>query len=208
MLTLHHLETSRSTRALWLLEAIGVPYEMVRYARTPQRRAPEALKALHPLGKAPVLVDGDLVLAESSAILRYLDRRYAEGRFSPPAGSDDAARHDEWLDFIEGSAGLPIMLTLLGGMTGGLSEGLAAFTTPELKKVLTYIEAGVAPEPYLMGAQLTLADIQLAYFLEVLSSVGLLGDYPAATAYLARLHAEPALIAAIEKGGPMAMPRR
>lgn len=100
MLTVHHLDYSRSTRVLWLLEELGEPYDIVRYRREVGEPAPAALALVHPLGKSPVLVDDGFVLAESSAIMRYIDTRYGAGRFTP----DDQltrARHDEWLDYVE-----------------------------------------------------------------------------------------------------------
>ncbi len=157
MIQLHFLERSRAIRILWLLEELGTDFEMMQYQRDANHRAPASLRAVHPLGKSPVIVDGDLVLAESSAILRYIDARYGGNRFSPPGDSDAAAIHDEWLDYVEGSAAFPIMLTLIGGMTGGLSEKIGAFVAPERDATLRYIAAGVGKAPFLMGEQLTAA---------------------------------------------------
>jgi glutathione S-transferase len=208
MITLHHLNFSRSTRILWLLEELGIDYELVRYERTAGFRAPEALAEVHPLGKAPVLQDDDLTLAESASILAYLAGRYGDGRFMPPAGTSDAAIHDEWLQYGESSAGLPIMMTLLGGMLGGLPDHISRFTTPELKKAFDYIAARLAVGgPYLMGETFTIADIQLAYMIDVAESSGMLGGHPTLGAYLTTLKARPALVRALEIGGPM-HPRR
>jgi glutathione S-transferase len=208
MITLHHLNFSRSTRVLWLLEELGIDYDLVRYERTPGFRAPETLSEVHPLGKAPVLQDDDLTLAESATILAYLAGRYGDGRFMPTPGTADAAIHDEWLQYGESSAGLPIMMTLLGGMLGGLPDHISRFTTPELKKAFDYIEARLgAGGPYLMGETFTIADIQLAYMLDVAESSGMLGGHPALGAYLSTLKARPALVRALEIGGPM-HPRR
>lgn len=113
MIIVHHLETSRSTRILWLLEEPGIEYELHRHGRV-DGRALENLKHIHPRGKAPFIVDGDLVLAESSAILRYIDARYGEGRRSPHAGTAEGAMHDQWLDLAEGSASFPLLLPLRG----------------------------------------------------------------------------------------------
>jgi len=204
MITLHHLNFSRSTRALWLLEELGIDYDLVRYERTPGFRAPEALKEVHPLGKAPVLQDDDLTLAESATILAYLADRYGDGRFAPAPGTADAAIHDEWLQYAESSAGLPIMMTLLGGMFGGLPDNLSRFANPELKKAFDHIEARISSAgPYLMGERFTIADIQLAYMIDVAESAGLLGGHPALSTYLATLKARPALAKALEIGGPM-----
>lgn len=179
MITVHHLNFSRSSRVLWLLEELGLDYELISYRRDAGFRAPPELKAVHPLGKAPVIEDGDLVLAESAAILAYINATYGAGRLAPPAGTRDAAVHDEWLQYSESSAGFPIMMTLIGGMTGGLPDGLRGFTAPELARTLDYLEQGVAPGPYLMGDAFTLADIQLSYLLASAEHAGLLGGHPA-----------------------------
>jgi len=208
MLTLHHLNYSRSIRVIWLLEELGIEYDLVKYERDANFRAPPELKAIHPLGKAPVLVDGDLTLAESAPILAYIDERYGERRFSPPIDSDAAAVHDEWLQYVESSAALPIMMTSLGKRMGGLPDGLAKFTGPEVTKTLDYIGAGVGEGPYLMGEQLMLADIQMCYILAIAESAGLLSDHSDVAAYLDRLRARPAFVAATEIGGPLMAPRR
>ena len=208
MLTLHHLNYSRSIRVIWLLEELGIEYDLVKYERDANFRAPPELKAIHPLGKAPVLVDGDLTLAESAPILAYVDERYGERRFSPPIDSDAAAVHDEWLQYVESSAALPIMMTSLGKRMGGLPDGLAKFTGPEVTKALDYIGTGVGDGPYLMGERLMLADIQMCYILAIAESAGLLSDHSDVAAYLDRLRARPAFVAATEIGGPLMAPRR
>jgi glutathione S-transferase len=207
MITLHHLNFSRSSRVIWLLEELGLVYELVKYERDQNFRAPASLAEVHPLGKAPVLVDDDLGLAESGTILRYLEMKYGDGRLVPAPGTPDRALHDEWLDFVESSAGLPVMITLLGGMTGGLPAGLAGFTAPELTKTLKYIARRVADRTFLMGDRLTLADIQMSYLLTALRQAGQLGDYPAVSAYLERLEQTPGLKKALEIGGPMSPPK-
>lgn len=208
MLTLHHLNYSRSIRILWLLEELGIEYDLVKYERDTNFRAPPELKAIHPLGKAPVLVDDDLTLAESASILAYIDERYGDRRFSPPADSDAAAIHDEWLQYVESSAALPIMMTMFGKRMGGLPDGLAKFTGPEVTKTLDYIASGVGDGPYLMGETLMLADIQMCYMLAIAESSGLLVEHPTVQAYLDRLRARPAFVAATEIGGPLMPARR
>jgi glutathione S-transferase len=208
MLTLHHLNYSRSIRVLWLLEELGIEYDLVKYKRDANFRAPPELKAIHPLGKAPLLVDGDLTLAESASILAYIDERYGDRRFSPPADSDAAAIHDEWLQYVESSASLPIMMTMFGKRMGGLPDGLAKFTGPEVTRTLDYIAGGIGDGPYLMGEALTLADIQMCYMLAIAESSGLLADHPTVQAYLDRLRARPAFLAATEIGGPLMPARR
>jgi glutathione S-transferase len=208
MLTLHHLEYSRSQRVLWLLEELGVPYELVRYQRTAEFRAPPELGKVHPLGKSPALVDGDLMLAESSVILRYLNDRYGEGRFTPRAGTPDYWRHAEWLEFVESSAVLPVMVGLLGRMTGEGGPGLDSFCDSETGKMLGYLADALSDRPFLMGEEVMLADIQMTYFLSMASTAGLLDSFPALQAYLDRLTQQPGFRRAESKGGPMQAPAR
>jgi glutathione S-transferase len=203
MITLHHLNFSRSTRVLWLLEELGLDYQLKTYERDENFRAPPELKDVHPLGKSPVLVDDGIVLAESATILRYVEAKYGDGRLVPAPGSPDRAVHDEWLDFVESSAGLPVMMTLLGKKTGGLATGLAAFTQAELSKTLAFVADRVTDRHFLMGERLTLADIQMSYLLSALRNAGLLENYPAIGAYLSRLEATDGLRKAIAVGGPM-----
>lgn len=206
MITVHHLNFSRSSRVLWLLEELGLTYNIVRYERNEKLRAPPALKQVHPLGKAPVIEDGSLVLAESAVILEYINERHGGGRFAPPSGSDARPLHDEWLHYVESSAGLPIMVTLIGTMTGGLPEGFAGFAKPALANTLDYIAAGVQSGANLMGEQFTIADIQLSYMLEIANRGGMLGGYQPLIDYLNRLRARPGFIKAVEVGGPMVPP--
>ena len=207
MITLHHLAFSRSLRILWLLEELGLEYELVSYDRTPEFRAPPELAKIHPLGKSPVIVDGDLVLAESATILRYIHDRHGNGRFTPPAGTPQHALHEEWLDYVESSAGTPIMLKLLGDRMGGLSEGMTAYAKPALAKTLDYVAAGVGEKPFLMGEQPMLADMQMGYLLAVAEMAGALTDYPALAAYLDRIRQDPGMVKAVAKGGPMTPPK-
>jgi glutathione S-transferase len=206
MLTLHHLAYSRSLRVLWLLEELGTEFELVSYDRTSEGRAPPELAKIHPLGKSPVIVDGELVLAESSAILRYIDGKYGSGSLTPPTGTNAHATHDEWLDYVEGSAALPIMISLLGKRAGGLSEGMQAFADRQIKTTLAYIASGIGAGPFLMGEKLTLADIQMSYMLAVAEMSGLLKDQPVISAYLERLKQQPGFQRATERGGPMTPP--
>ena len=203
MIILHHLNFSRSSRVIWLLEELGLDYEIVRHERTEQFRAPDTLKAVHPLGKAPVIQDGSLTLAESATILDYINVRYGEGRLAPPAGSDAGWTHNEWLHYAESSAGLPIMTALLGAMTGGLPPGLDAFNMGELTKTLAYIDATVGEGPYLLGEPFTIADIQMSYLLTAVRMTGKLADFRGLQAYLARLEERPAFAKTLEIGGPL-----
>jgi glutathione S-transferase len=197
MITLHHLAYSRSTRVLWALEELGIPYELVVYQRTASFRSPPELAAVHPLGKAPVIVDDGLVVAESGAILTYLNDQHGGGRLAPPIGSKARVIHDEWLHYVEGSAAMPVMLTLIGGMVGGLQENLTAFVQPELVKTMAYIADGVGEGPWLMGEDFT------AYLIELAVGARLAADHPGLKTYLFRLQARPAYEKAIALGGPV-----
>jgi glutathione S-transferase len=203
MLIVHHLNFSRSSRVLWLVEELQVPYQIKRYERDSNFRAPAALKKIHPFGKAPVIQDGDLMLAESATVLTYINERHGEGRLSPPVGTDAAYVHDEWLQFVESSAGLSIMSTAIGGLIGGLSEGFAGWMSAEVNVSLKYISDRVAQRTFLMGDELTLADVQMSYMLLTAQNVGLLADYPQVATYLSRLEARPAYMKAVAIGGPM-----
>lgn len=202
MITLHHLEFSRSTRVLWLLEELSLDYNLIRYERAVGAPAPASLKTIHPLGTSPVIVDGGMTLAESSAILRYIDREYGASRFTP---TETARRgiHDEWLDYVEGSLALPILVTLIGG--GGMPERMAVRVAKMLDGNLHHVAQALTRTPYLMGDQLTLADMQMSYLVAVAAAAGMTRSYPAIDRYLSTLMALPALQKAIEKGGPMTL---
>lgn len=208
MIVLHHLNHSRSTRILWMLEEIGLPYRLVAHERLPGLRAPPALRALHPAGKAPVIEDDGLVLAESSVILAYLDDRYGGGRLAPPFGTPDRARHDEWLHFVEGTAVLPLMIGFYGDLTGGLSPIMQKIRDAEAKAVLDRIEQAVTTKAFLTSDRLTLADIQISWLIEFAFDRGLLAEYPAISVYRERLLALPAYVRALEVGGPVMLPKR
>lgn len=206
MITVHHLSFSRSTRILWLLEELGAHYDLVKYPRDENFRAPPALQQIHPMGKAPVIQDGDLVLGESAVILDYINTRYGNGRFAPPFGSDAYFRHGEWLHYVESTAALPIMVMRIGAIAGDMSDGMQRFFTPLLARTLNHMTRGISGR-YLMGDDLMLADIQMVYLLAVAESAGLLTNQTALIAYLARLMERPALQKAIAIGGPMMPPR-
>lgn len=208
MITVHHLNFSRSNRVIWLLEELGLPYKLVKYERDAHFRAPASLQKIHPLGKAPVIVDDGLVLAESAVILTYINDRHGEGRFAPKPGTQKRVLHDEWLQYVESSAAFPIMMTLIGKMMGGLPDALQAFAGPEVTKALDYVSSALVQSPYIAGDGFTIADIQFAYPLENAQQAGLLEDYAVLRSYLARFAERPAYIKAIAAGGPMVGPKR
>jgi len=223
MITLHHLEHSRSQRVLWLLEELQLPYEIKRYARDPQTMlAPPELKQVHPLGKSPVITDGDLTLAESAAILEYLVDRYGEGRLAPAAGTPEYLRYRYWMHYAEGSAMPPLLLRLVfdrvanGPMpffirpvARAIAKGAnQAFIGPQLKLHLDYIENELSKTEWFAGANFSLADIQMSFPLEAAQSrAGLDASRPNLTGFLQRIRERPAYQRAVEKGGP-ALPGR
>lgn len=202
-IVLHHLEYSRSTRIIWLLEEMGTPYEMVRYQRDAQTfRAPAALKEVHPLSKAPtVIIDGQ-VMVESGAIIEYLIERFGSDQLAPTDPMDRPG-YLEWLHFAEGTLANPIILTALGPRFGGLGPMLGGFLGAEVVKLLDHVGAAVADREFLVGDRLSGADINMAYLLEVASASKLLEGRAALAAYLQRLRDRPAYVRSIEIGGPM-----
>jgi glutathione S-transferase len=201
MLTVHHLNNSRSQRILWLLEELGTPYEIVKYQRmSPMPLAPPELKAVHPLGKSPVVTDGDETIAESGAIIEYILDKYGTGRLRPRHGSDAYWKYVEWMHFAEGSAMLPLLLALYAGLLGDAAAPLAPRIDSEIANHLSYMEAALGDRPFFVGDELTGADVQLLFVLE--ASGSRLDPYPKLVAYRDRMHARPAYRRAIEKGGP------
>lgn len=203
MILVHHLNDSRSQRILWLLEELGAPYEIRNYQRDAQTRlAPPELKAVHPLGKSPVITDGEMTIHESGAIIDYLIRRHGAGKLQPPAGSTDHETYLQWLHYAEGSAMLPLMLLMYVMRLGEAGTPLQPRIEGEIDNHLSYLEQSLSGRDYLMGQALTGADIQMSFVGEVGRAFGKLPNYPNATAWLDRLHARPAYKTAIERGGP------
>ena len=201
MLTVHHLNNSRSQRILWLLEELGTPYEIVKYQRmSPMPLAPPELKEVHPLGKSPVITDGGKTIAESGAIVEYIIDSYGNGRLKPKPGSDDYWKYVEWMHYAEGSAMLPLLLALYAGLLGDAADLLRPRIDGEIANNLSYMEAGLDGRDFFVGSDLTGADIQLLFVVEAAGSR--LEPYPALVAYRDRMHARPAYQRGIEKGGP------
>ena len=202
MLKIHHLNNSRSQRILWLFEELGLDYEIIFYKRDlTTNLAPPELKAVHPLGKSPVITDGDITIAESGAIVDYVIDTYGKGRLQPAKGSPAHIAYNEWLHYAEGSAMLPLMLNLYTMRLGDASEPLKPRITSEIDNNLSYLSSALGDKPFLMGDELTGADIQNSFVVEVAKNFGALAKYPNLTAYVERLHARPAYKAALEKGG-------
>jgi glutathione S-transferase len=220
MLVVHHLNNSRSQRVLWLLEELGVEYEVKRYERDPKTMlAPPELKAVHPLGKSPVVTDGDHTLAESGAILEYLVERYGGGRLIPPAGTPERLRYRYWMHYAEGSAMPPLLLKLVFDTveTGPMplfvrpiaraisAKVKSAFITPQITTHLDFMESELAKSRWFAGDELTAADVQMSFPLEAAVSRGGLGaSRPKLMDFVKAIHARPAYGRALEKGGPYA----
>ncbi|MDE1173543.1 MAG: glutathione S-transferase family protein [Parvibaculaceae bacterium] len=208
MIRLHHLNQSRSHRVLWLLEELDLPYEIAFYERDPVTRlAPASLKAIHPLGKSPVITDGDVTVAESGAIIDYLIDSYGQGRLRPERGTGEYVDYLQWLHFAEGSAMLPLMLGLYVGRLGEAGGPLWPRIFDEMQNHLGYMNEALAQKPFIAGDSLTGADIQLSFVAQSARSANLLTDYPHIVAYVDRLVARPAYIRALEKGGPVEFTR-
>jgi glutathione S-transferase len=217
MVVVHHLNNSRSQRVLWLLEELGVPYEVKRYERDAKTMlAPPSLLAIHPLGKSPVIVDGAVTLAESGAIIEYLVEKYGSGRLIPPAGSPERLRYTYWLHYAEGSAMPPLLFRLVFNRiatnpapwpVSAIARKIAStvdnsFITPNLNRHLDYMEAELNARPWFAGEQFTAADVQMSFPLEAAASRGGLNvSRPKLMAFLERIHARDAYKRALERGG-------
>lgn len=220
MIIVHHLENSRSQRILWLLEELGLDYEVKLYKRDPKTmRAPAELRAIHPLGKSPVVTDGDRTVAESGAIVEYLVETYGNGRLEPPAGSADRLRYRYYLHFAEGSMMPPLLMklvftrlpagapALVRPVARAISDkAMKLFVTPQIEQMLKFLEGELANRDWFAGDDLTAADIQMSFPLEgAAARGGLDGRYPRLKDFLARIHARPAYKRALERGGPYAL---
>ena len=218
MLTVHHLENSRSQRILWLLEELGVAYEIRRYERDRKTSlAPPELLSIHPLGKSPVITDEDVTVAESGAIVEYLVGKYDDGTFLPAENTPERLSYTYWLHYAEGSL-MPLMLLSLivsrmesspmpffakpiaRGIAGKIRGG---FLDPNVKRHLTFINGALGQTRWLCGEQLTAADMQMSFPLEAAEvRSDLASDYPNLNSFLSRMRELPAYQAALEKGGP------
>lgn len=199
----HHLQISRSTRIIWLLEELGLPYELVQYRRGADFRSPPALYDVHPLGKAPAVEIDGRTMVESSAIIEHIVDTRGGGRLLP--GAAHRAEYLEWLHFAEGTLGMPLLMRLLGPRLG-LGPPALGFMDAELTKQLDWIEGQLDGRPFLCGETFTGADINLEYLLEHAAGLGLLAARPNLGRYLAALQQRPAYLRAIALGGPIVPP--
>lgn len=203
MITVHHLNNSRSQRILWLLEELELNYEIKRYERDPKTMlAPASLHEIHPLGKSPVITDDELTLAESGAIIEYLVERYGEGRLTP-IGTAERLRYKYWLHYAEGSA-MPLLVMKLIFDNFGLGDSSAnrEFVAPQIKLHFDYIESELGKSTWFVGEEFTAADVQMSFPIEaVAAQIGLDASRPHLTGFLERIHARPAYQRALERGG-------
>ena len=218
MITVHHLNNSRSQRVLWLLEELGLPYEIVKYQRDPQTMlAPASLRAVHPLGKSPVFEDDGVTIAETGAIIEYVLERHGGGRLIPAAGTPERLRYTYWLHFAEGSAMSPLLLKLIfdrietGPMpffAKPIAKGIARkvkglMVEPNLKRHLDFMESELGKSEWFAGNDFSAADIQMSFPVEASAMrAGLDASWPKLMSYLRRIHARPAYRKALERGGP------
>jgi glutathione S-transferase len=201
MITVHHLNDSRSQRILWLLEELHVPYDIQRYQRNAVTRlAPPELKAIHPLGKSPVITDEGRVIIESGAIIDYIIRHHGGGHLQPDPATPAYDDYVQWLHFAEGSAMLPLLLKLYVSRLGEAAAPLGPRI--EIANHLGYIDASLAGRDYLLGAELTGADIQLSFVGEITAARANRSAYPNLDAWVRRCQTRPAYRAALVRGGP------
>ena len=221
MITVHHLNDSRSQRVLWLLEELGLPYEIKHYERDAVTMlAPESLRKVHALGKSPVVTDAKVTVAESGAIVEYLVERYAHGTLAPAAGTPERLRYTYWLHFAEGSAMPPLLMKLVFDKISSTpmpffvkpiaraisSKVLSSFVTPNIERQLDFMEAELGRNAWFAGNAFSAADIQMSFPLEAAAQrAGLDQRRPKLTDFLKRIHARPAYQRALERGGPYSL---
>lgn len=205
MITLHHLNDSRSQRILWLLEELGLDYELVPYQRDSVTNfAPPELKKIHPLGKSPVIVDGKLVIAESATIVEYLARKYGKGALAPEQDIDsqDYIDYLHWMHFAEGSGMLPLLLRLYVSRLGEAGQPLFQRIDSELTNHFAYMSGALGDSDWFVANRFSAADIQLSFVIEAGAMRGPVADYPNLVRYKERFRARPAYQRALERGGP------
>ncbi|MEI1374699.1 glutathione S-transferase [Nostoc sp. UHCC 0926] len=204
MIVVHHLNNSRSQRVLWLLEELGIEYEIKFYERDQKTMlAPTSLREVHPLGKSPVITDADLTVAESGAIIEYIVDRYGNGRLIPPSGTPERLRYTYWLHYAEGSAMPPLVMNLVFNNFGiGDSSVNDEFIAPQIKLHFDYIEGELHKSTWFVGEEFTAADIQMSFPLEIVAmQAELISSRPKIKQFIERIHARPAYERALERGG-------
>jgi glutathione S-transferase len=218
MITLHHLENSRSQRVLWLLEELALPYQVRRYQRDPKTMlAPPELAGVHALGKSPVITDGDITVAESGAIIEYLLDAHGQGRLRPAAGTPERRQFTYWLHFAEGSAMPPLLMKLvfdkvrtapvpffIKPIVKGIADKVTnSFIAPNITRQLDFMETELGRRKWFAGAEFSAADIQMSFPLEAAAArAGLDASRPKLSDWLQRIHARAAYRRALDVGGP------
>ena len=204
MIIVHHLNNSRSQRIVWLLEELEVPYRIEQHRRDATTNlAPPALRAVHPLGKSPVIQDGDLTLGESGAIVEYLVDRHGKGRLTPPRGTPEHVRYLHWMHFAEGTLMLHLLARLYLGRVGEPAGALLARVNGMLGDELDFVEAELGRSEHLAGAEFSAADVQMTFGLEFAAFLGhVVERHARVRRYIGRMQARPAYRRAIEKAGP------
>jgi len=194
MITVHHLNQSRSSRVIWLLEELQLPYQIVNYQRDETTRlAPASLGEVHPLNKAPVVVDGDIVLCESGAVMEYIIDQDEDKRLRPEAGTAEYYRYLEWLHFAEGSLSLPLITNLFMQMEErGGTQAMDGYIAKEIALDFAYIESTLSDASYFAGEAFTAADIMMTFMLEIAALQGILEGRESTKAYLERIQQRPA----------------
>ena len=216
MITVHHLENSRSQRVLWLLEELVVPYEVKRYARDPKTMlAPQELRAIHPLGKSPIITDGEITVAETGAIFEYLMASYGAGRLVPAPGTPEHRAYTYWLHYAEGSAMTPILMgfvfqflpkgapALMRPFLKSVGDGaLKRFVNPQIAEHLRFCEDALSKSEWFAGSEFSAADIIMSFPIEIAAAGSKLADLPRLRTFHDRIQARPAYKRALERGGP------
>jgi glutathione S-transferase len=217
MITVHHLNNSRSQRVLWLLEELGLPYEITRYQRDAKTMlAPPSLRQVHALGKSPVVTDGDTTVAESGAIIEYLLECHGNGRLVPALGSPERLRYRYWLHFAEGTAMPPLVMRLvferivatpMPFFAKPIARGIAAkvnegFIAPNLARQFDFMEAELGRSAWFAGEAFSAADIQMSFPVEAAQGAGLVKSRPRLRDWLQSIRSRPAYRQALERGGP------
>ncbi len=218
MITVHHLNNSRSQRVLWLLEELGLPYEIKRYERHPKTfLAPLELRKIHPLGKSPVLTDNDVTVAESGAITEYLINRYGQGKLRPAAGTAEELKYQYWLHYAEGSAMPAFILGLIFSMIE--KQPVPFFIKPIIRKICqqinkqvvfpqinlhtSFMESELSKTPWFAGHEFTAADILMSFPVQAASTqADFISSKPKMNAFLSKIQSRPAYVRALQKGGP------
>ena len=218
MIVVHHLENSRSQRILWMLEELGLDYEVKKYKREPSMQAPASLRAVHPLGKSPVITDDDKTLAESGAILEYLAETYGQGRFAPAPGRPERLRYTYFMHYAEGSLMPLLFMKLVFGrlpsrvpffmrpVARAISSGAdKMLLLPQIANHFTFLEGELSQRDWFAGPEFSVADIQMSFPLDAAAVRTGLDRFPKLQGFLDRIHARPAYKRAMERGGAFAL---